>query len=221
MTEVLIAGESLVLLPERALWWPARATLMVADAHIGKGTAFRALGVPVPAGSSDDTLARLAGLLERHAPRRLIFLGDLIHARSAREPGLMQRFAALRRDGCDWLLVRGNHDAHAGVPPELALTVVDEPWADGPFALCHHPAPQPGRYVLAGHVHPAVRIEAGGDRLRLPCFAFGEAVGLLPAFGQFTGHADQTPAPGLRLYACAGERVLAVPHSSARRRSRA
>lgn len=221
MTDIELCGERLALLPGRALWWPARSTLLVADAHIGKGTSFRARGVAVPSGSSADTLARLDALLDATGARRLIFLGDLIHAREARDPVLMQRFAALRRPGSDWLLVRGNHDRQAGIPPEAGLEVVDEGYADGPFALCHHPEPVPGRYVLAGHVHPAVRIEAAGDRLRLPCFALGEQVGLLPAFGSFTGAMEVAPGPALRCYACAGDRVLAVPHSSARRRHRA
>ena len=40
------AGETVWLLPERALWWPAQRMLMVADAHFGKAATFRARGVP-------------------------------------------------------------------------------------------------------------------------------------------------------------------------------
>jgi metallophosphoesterase superfamily enzyme len=87
------------------------------------------------------------------------------------------------------VLVRGNHDDRAGDPPShLAMQVVDEPFACDGFALCHHPRPRPGAYVLAGHLHPCVSL--GGrafDHLRLPCFWFGDAVGVLPAFGAFTG----------------------------------
>ena len=42
--------------------------------------------------------------------------------------------------------------------------------------------------MLAGHHHPCVSL--GGrsfDHLRLPCFWFGDDVGVLPAFGAFTG----------------------------------
>ncbi|TXD50975.1 DEAD/DEAH box helicase, partial [Ralstonia sp. TCR112] len=46
------AGETVWLLPERALWWPVQRMLMVADAHFGKAATFRARGVPVPAGST-------------------------------------------------------------------------------------------------------------------------------------------------------------------------
>ncbi|WP_018410787.1 ligase-associated DNA damage response endonuclease PdeM [Methyloversatilis thermotolerans] len=216
--KIELCGEQLELLAERALWWPAQSALLVADAHVGKGSSFRALGVPVPDGSSSDTLARLAALLHRTGARRLVFLGDLLHARNGCTPALMAQLAALHRDGCDWLLVRGNHDAHAGIPQGLPLSVVDEGWRIGPFALCHHPEPVAGAYVLAGHVHPAVRIEAAGDRLRLPCFALGQDVGLLPAFGSFTGHATLEHDGTTRLYACAGDHVFEVPATPPRRR---
>ena len=107
------------------------------------------------------------------------------------------------------------------VGKELGLTVVDEPLLMAPFALCHHPDARPGHYVLAGHIHPALRVEAGGDRLRLPCFAFGTDVGLLPAFGSFTGHMTLEPDAGMRCFVAAADRVLEVPHASARRRGKA
>ncbi|MDP3286967.1 MAG: DEAD/DEAH box helicase, partial [Methyloversatilis sp.] len=62
MLQLDIAGESMTLLAERALWWPAQSTLLIADAHFGKGVTFRARGVAVPSGTSDDTLDRLAAL---------------------------------------------------------------------------------------------------------------------------------------------------------------
>jgi uncharacterized protein len=66
--------------------------------------------------------------------------------------------------------------------------VLDEPFELDGFALCHHPQPRRGAYVLAGHLHPCIGL--GGrafDHLRLPCFWFGDDVGVLPAFGAFTG----------------------------------
>ncbi len=221
MLQIDLAGESLTLLAERALWWPAQSTLLIADAHVGKGLTFRARGVAVPSGTSDDTMDRLAALLARTGAARVVFLGDLLHAREARQPALMETLAGLHAPGVEWVLVRGNHDRHAGVPTELGLTVVDEPLLMAPFALCHHPDARSGHYVLAGHVHPALRVEAGGDRLRLPCFDFGTDVGLLPAFGSFTGHMTLEPDAGMRCFVAAADRVLEVPHASARRRGKA
>ena len=214
-------GERLALLPQRAVYVPAHRSLLVADAHLGKAVSFRRLGVPVPEATTGGTLARLDAALTATGAERVIFLGDLLHAREARQPALMETLAGLHAPGVEWVLVRGNHDLHAGVPPELGLTVVDEPLLMAPFALCHHPDARPGHYVLAGHIHPALRVEAGGDRLRLPCFAFGTEVGLLPAFGSFTGHMTLEPDAGMRCFVAAADRVLEVPHASARRRGKA
>ena len=72
------------LLPGRAAFLPATSTLLVADVHIGKAASFRRLGVPVPAGTTAANLVRLDGLLARWPVRRLVVLGDLLHAASGR-----------------------------------------------------------------------------------------------------------------------------------------
>jgi metallophosphoesterase superfamily enzyme len=109
-------------------------------------------------------------------------------------------------------LVRGNHDDRAGDPPaQMGIQVVDEPLACGPFALCHTPQEVPGAYVLAGHIHPSVRISTATEGARLPCFWFGQRYGVLPAFGGFTGTYCVKPQAQDRIYAIAGEKVLQVP----------
>ena len=134
------------------------------------------------------------------------------------------RWRPLRHGGgnmprCDLVLVRGNHDDRAGDPPgALGVRAVDEPWQLGPLALCHHPQTVPGAYVLAGHVHPGVVLAGRArQRLRLPCFHFGATVGVLPAFGAFTGLHAIRSAPGERVYAVADDRVvpLRVPPPTA------
>jgi len=52
---------------------------------------------------------------------------------------------------------------------------------------------------------------SGRDRVRTPCFAIGEGVGLLPAFGAFTGGFAVERAGAGRVFVVAGERVLALP----------
>jgi len=42
------AEAEVVLLPERAVWWPATRTLLVADLHLGKCETLRANGAPMP-----------------------------------------------------------------------------------------------------------------------------------------------------------------------------
>ncbi|MEI7447232.1 MAG: metallophosphoesterase, partial [Burkholderiales bacterium] len=139
---VELAGERVRLLPQRALWWPSAATVFVADVHLGKAETFRALGVPVPAGPTELTLRRLGALVDGCAARRLVVLGDLLHARTAHEPATLSALRAWRREraSLDCVLVRGNHDDRAGdPPPDLGIRVVDAPSPLGPFALCHEP----------------------------------------------------------------------------------
>jgi metallophosphoesterase superfamily enzyme len=49
------------------------------------------------------------------------------------------------------------------------------------------------------------------DHLRLPCFWFGDDVGVLPAFGAFTGMHPIRPGDEERVFAIAGDSVAAVP----------
>jgi uncharacterized protein len=212
--EHALAGTRLHLLPERAAYWPEGQCLLVADAHLGKAQSFRKLGVPVPGGTTEVNLQRLSGLIQRCGAKRLVFLGDLLHSVRSRSAALLHSVQRWREGHADvdMLLVRGNHDAHAGdPPPQWGLRCVDEPHALGPFALQHHPAAVPGAYALAGHVHPAVRLGSGIDQLRLPCFAFSARQGLLPAFGEFTGSHVLRPAPGDALYVVAGDEVRRLP----------
>ncbi|NMV40202.1 ligase-associated DNA damage response endonuclease PdeM [Ralstonia insidiosa] len=202
-------GDTVWLLPERALWWPAQRMLMVADAHFGKAATFRARGVPVPAGTTAQAIARLDAILERLPVMHIAWLGDLLHAREAHAAvGSLVDWRARHTDVV-CTLVRGNHDRHAGDPPaSLRIDVVEEPWIVGSFALCHEPQAVPGHYVIAGHVHPGVVISGRGrDRLRLPCFRFGLGCALLPAFGEFTGLWTAPPTPDETLYVTAEGRI--------------
>ncbi len=212
-------GARLVPLPERALWLPDAALLLVADAHFGKAQSFRRLGVPVPEATTAGTLARLDAALARCPDvRGIVFLGDLLHAARGRGAATLEAVARWRQQhaALALTLVRGNHDGHAGDPPaDWGVACVDEPFSlpglPG-LALSHHPDAQPGRYVLAGHVHPAVVL--GGrahQRLRLPCFHFGSEVGVLPAFGEFTGSHVLPRGPLDHVFACTGDSVVALP----------
>ncbi|MCU0763993.1 MAG: ligase-associated DNA damage response endonuclease PdeM [Hydrogenophaga sp.] len=209
-------GETLHLLPERALWWPAQGTLFVADLHIGKAATYRALGQPVPHGTTEDNLSRLSELINRLQAQQLVCLGDFLHAAAAHTAHVLASLQAWRERHASLriALVRGNHDDRAGdPPPALAIAVVDEPWLLGPFACCHHPQTHPTHHVLAGHLHPVVALQGPGrDRLRLPCFLNEPGLSILPAFGAFTGGHLSEAAPGRQHHAVGGDRVWSLPN---------
>ncbi len=214
---LLVGGTVVQLLPQRAAFLPVHGLLLVADAHIGKAQSFRRWGVPVPGGTTDEALGRLSAALAASGAREIVFLGDLLHSARSRAAATLASVARWRQAHATvaMTLVRGNHDSHAGVPPaDWGVRCVDGPLLVDGLALSHHPDALPGRYVLAGHVHPAAVL--GGrarDHLRLPCFHFGPQVGVLPAFGDFTGMHVLPRGPADRVFVIAGDEVRAL-HSS-------
>ena len=212
---ITFAGQTVWLLPEHALWWPEGRVLFIADLHLGKAATYRALGQPVPGGTTAENLRRLTGLIGHYQPAQLVFLGDFLHARQAQTKSVMDPVLAWRQRHAELncALVRGNHDSRAGDPPaSLNISVVDEPYLVGPFAACHHPQSHATHAVLAGHLHPAATLQGPArDRLRLPCFVFEQGSAILPAFGEFTGGYTVTPQPHIRLYAVGGQTVWRLP----------
>jgi uncharacterized protein len=223
MLRIRLADADVVLHPSGAALLTAQETLLVADAHFGKAVSFRKLGVPVPQGTTTETLDGLTRVLEQTGAKRVVFLGDFLHSRrSHAAPTLdaLHRWRAVHAQ-LELTLVRGNHDDRAGDPPaSLGIAVVDEPLPLGPFALCHHPQAIAGAYVLAGHWHPCISVSGRAfERLRLPCFWMGDdsgalpqhATGVLPAFGSFTGMHRIEPRAGDRIFPVADDVVRAIP----------
>ncbi len=206
-------GETLYLLPERAIYWPSQQALLLADPHLGKAAHFRRNGVPVSGEVMQRDLATLGRLVANWQPAELIFLGDLFHSHYNQE---WERFCHWMADFAgQGILIRGNHDILGRRHYESARLEVVEGYLDrGPFRLIHE-LPAAGDphdpYCLAGHVHPGVALNgAGRQRLKLPCFHFGAYGALLPAFGQFTGLYLIRPQAADQVFVVVEDRVLAV-----------
>ena len=115
--EIRLNGAVLSADPSGALLWPARETLVVADLHLEKGSAFAARGQFLPPYDTRATLGRLEGLVSKHRPKRVICLGDSFHDGGAGERLAAADRARLRRltAACDWVWIEGNHDPE---PPD-------------------------------------------------------------------------------------------------------
>lgn len=213
---IALAGEPVRLLAGRALHWPGGDALLIADLHLGKGDAFRRAGLAVPRGGTAADLARLGALLDACGAGRLLVLGDVVHGAVHRDAGWLADWEAWRaaRPGLRLQAIAGNHDRHLA-PGALGIEALPARVDEGPFAFVHDEADAAGAtgYVLAGHLHPVVRLPGLG---RLPAFALGPRGGLLPAFSAFTGGVALAPSGPRALYACAPGAVLAVPGARAR-----
>lgn len=209
-----LEGEELWLLADKALYWPARQCLLIADAHFGKASAYRSLGQPVPQGTTTDNLRRLDRLLAAYPCTHMIFLGDFLHGPGSHASGTLRALEAWRtaNRALHITLIRGNHDKRAGDPPlGLGIDVVSEPLLMGPFALQHEPHTHPDYHVLAGHVHPVYRLRGKARQsLRLPCFQIGRCVSLMPAFGAFTGGHEVAQDNGRQIFVIGDHRVWPV-----------
>lgn len=209
-----LQGESVQLLPERALFWPRTKTLFIADPHFGKVATFRAHGVPLPPGSDSQTLQRLTQALKRCAAQKLIILGDLFHTAKGREEPLLWEIAEWRQQHATLpiYLVSGNHDRHAGDPPaEWNFQLIASPTPGPLWILNHEPIEPATGYALTGHLHPAIKLFGRGQQsLKLPCFWFGAKCGVLPAFGEFIDHGLVRPRKGDRVFAVGKEEVFAL-----------
>jgi DNA ligase-associated metallophosphoesterase len=212
--DIDVKGEQLTLFAERAAFWHREGALLIADPHWGKAATFRAGGIPVPRGTTNEAIGRLDSLVEKTNAQKIIFLGDLLHAKHGRSQEMFDALESWRKrnSDVDVILVRGNHDKRAGdPPPELGFKCVDAPLRIPPFALAHHPVSDPDAYVIAGHVHPGIRLYGiAKQRERLPCFFFGIEHAILPAFGDFTGLGDISPGEATRIYAVADDKVVLV-----------
>jgi DNA ligase-associated metallophosphoesterase len=210
---ITLAGCEMVATAERALWWPERKTLLVADLHAGKAGHFRRYGLPLPGRLLATDLDRLDSLIREFEPQRMLFLGDLFHSETNDE---WAELVTWRRTWPEvmFVLIRGNHDRFMSdeVLRAGGFLVVAEYLDEEPFRFAHAPRTDEESselFHLAGHLHPAVRIYGRAHTsMRRPCFWFRERSGVLPAFGLFTGSLTIKPAPGDRVLVVGDKQIL-------------
>ena len=194
--ELLLRGERLLLLPERAVFWPARKTILLSDVHWGKSAHFRKNGIPMPGGTQEDDALRLAKIIRDHGAERMIVAGDFFHSKHNKEVEDFGRWRTAHSSlHIDFIL--GNHD----ILPLQAykswdLQVHEEQLLEPPFLIIHDAPeaagidcdPNDRRFTIHGHIHPGVKLQGlGRQAFTLPAFCVSDTCIILPAFGKFTG----------------------------------
>lgn len=211
------AGERFLLDPGGLVFWPARRTLIVADLHLEKASAYARRGSMLPPYDSATTLERLSVAMRRFRPERVIALGDSFHdpegtARLGRDASA--RLARLTV-AAEFRWITGNHDTSLdGLPGHIAAE-----HREGAFVFRHEAAPLThGEFEFSGHFHPKARVATRCGTIRRACFVADRARLMLPAFGAYAGGLDVT-APAIRavfpraadVFLLGRDRVFAFP----------
>lgn len=206
--------------PAGALVVEHERTLVVADLHLEKGSSFARRGMLLPPYDTAATLARLAALVARYAPRRVVALGDSFHDPRAAErllPGDRDALARMQR-GRAWIWITGNHDPVA--PRGLAGDTADE-WRCGALAFRHEPRDGSVSGEIAGHLHPVALVAGRSGTVRRRSFVSDGSRCIMPAFGAYAGGLNLHDLAfaclfetGSRIaHALGRDRVFAVPES--------
>jgi putative SbcD/Mre11-related phosphoesterase len=166
---LLIDGEGALLLEEHG-------TLVVADIHWGYSRSHRARGNLLPMHGDDEIAARLEGLIARHRPCRMIWLGDTLHTLAGRSQASAWMDA---HPDLEIIPVSGNHDRRWERARTGALRI-------GRFLLHHGDgviARGADEIEIMGHWHPAVSHRDGaGTSFKVPALVHGPHRIILPAF---------------------------------------
>lgn len=208
MESLVVCGEDFVLLPEKAIWWPAQQTLILADLHLGKSMHFRKAGIPLPLLSQQKDFVVLEKLLQTPQLKQVLFLGDLFHSSYNSDWELLGQLIS-QHQHLRYTLVQGNHDIlHENQYKRFGFEVFDFLHV-GPFLFTHEPVENPSAYNVYGHIHPGVRLAGGGgQKLRLPCFFFSEKYAVLPSFGKLTGLFALAPKKTDRIFAISEDKIF-------------
>lgn len=208
---VKIKGNNWSLLPERAMYWVEKKTLVAGDLHLGKSGHFRKSGIAAPQQINLTNLSRLDTLVSRFEPDRILLLGDLFHSDYNREwfsfEEWCKKYPSLKK-----ILITGNHDSlHRTLYEEAGISTYPR-YTEGPFQFKHHPEENDTEtefFRFCGHVHPGIRLKGRGRQsVRIPCFYQSLNQMILPAFGEFTGLHLLETGKATRLYGIADGQVV-------------
>lgn len=210
--KITIKGEELILDKERALYLPAEKLLAISDLHLGKAAHFRKAGLAIPNTVSQNDLKRLAELLHKYQPQKLLINGDMFHSDYNTE---IDEFAKWKSafNPVKIILVKGNHDKQKEKTyTDLGIEVYEPNYSLLNFCFIHDAAKCTSQlYSIGGHIHPGISIfNKAKQRLKFPCFYFGENHGILPAFSTFTGLQLVQPKENDLVFAVTPAKVVKV-----------
>lgn len=199
-----LKGESLTLLPQKAILWPAKEILIVSDVHLGKAGHFRKNGIPITKKVHIQDIEVLQNIINKWSPSQVMILGDLFHSFQNKEWGDFVNFIE-KNEQVRFVLVKGNHDILGHYPSRLK--VVDDLHI-APFYFSHEQTTSDA-YNISGHIHPGVKVFGSArQNMTLACFWFSNQFGILPAFGAFTGLKTVRPKTNDHVFGILNDTVI-------------
>lgn len=173
--------------PSGALWLPEERTALLADLHLGFAWAQRRRGELWPL-TDAGARERLQSLCDELRPRRLVLVGDIVHAPrpAPEEAALIAGTLDMLRARTELICVAGNHDRGQGFGSE---------WRTEGIRAIHGDVlpegPEPGVLTVVGHFHPVLKLrDAAQIRRRHRAFLEGNGLLVLPAFSPFASGVD-------------------------------
>ncbi|MDE1870119.1 MAG: metallophosphoesterase family protein [Candidatus Micrarchaeota archaeon] len=157
--------EPLFLKGKPAMFLKAEQTVVIGDVHIGVESKYVEQGIHFP-NAAQRVASQINEICRETKAKRVVFLGDIKERIGFMTPEeKMVLYGFFRRIECEEIVVtRGNHDARLGELLEgfeKKVEIVKE-FLVGDFALMHGNAlpsreAMRKRFIVTGHVHPALR----------------------------------------------------------------
>ncbi len=184
--DILVCGNHFNTDPSGALYWPGYKTLIVADLCLEKGSAKAAKGRVLPPYDTRSTLRRLAAVMDRYDPDRVVVLGDSFHDQAAAEamPRADRNKLSILLQGREWYWI--TRTLGSDLPDWLGGIVCPVLTLEG-IKFRYEPSSSPQSHEIAGQLHPASRLIRHGKTVRRKCFISNGARLIVPAFGVYEG----------------------------------
>lgn len=204
--DILVCSQRFSTDPSGALYWEDQRTLIVADLHLEKGSAAAEKGSLLPPYDTRSTLKRLAAVMDRYDPDRVIALGDTFHDEKAavRLRRMDRERLQILCKGREWFWLTGNHDPE--LPGWLDGVVCPVLTLDG-IKFRHEPRSGAKSHEIAGHLHPTAKLTWRGASVRRKCFISNGARLVVPAFGAYAGGLNVLSNPFETLFGRGGFHV--------------
>lgn len=185
---IVIQDHNFVLTNQRALFWKETETLVLSDLHLGKTAHFRKNGIALPSEIIENDLQRLSDLVKYFQPKKMIIVGDFVHAGKNSEFNLFSEWKS-RFPDLKIVMVKGNHDRISKEKLyEIGVTEVCEIYEEENFIFSHEKVESEEKFCISGHIHPGIRIKTPVGRfVKFPSFVVTNSQLILPAFSSFTG----------------------------------